>query len=188
MNLLFKTLALTFFFNASTAFACSELGTFSSQDLFTGAKIEWKSETAKLATVIVFLSATCPCSRSHEPILAEMAARYQSQGVLFFAVHANTNEPLVMTQAHFRESKLGFSVLEDTDARLADVLGALKTPHAFVIDPKGKILYHGGIDDSQAAEGAKKKYLDEVLTALLDKRELPYEVTRTLGCVIQRKK
>ncbi len=158
------------------------------QDVLTQTAHVVDVKKAKLATVLVFLSAQCPCSASHEPALSELHKKFSSSGFEFFAIHSNVTESAELTEQHFKKVQLPFKVLKDSDQKLADILGALKTPHVFVIDPKGQILYQGGVDESRVQALAQKHYLQEALQAIVDKKEISNKSTRTLGCVIARNK
>ena len=139
---------------------------------------------AKKATVIVFLSAKCPCSASHEPLLKEIAQKYKDYK--FIGIHSNFDEDDEITLAHFKQSNLPFEVIQDQKSALANRFGALKTPHAFVFDHNGALLYQGGLTDSHIASRAKKIYLKEVLDDIGAGVKLRYNEGRTLGCYIQR--
>ncbi len=135
-------------------------------------------------TVIVFLSAKCPCSASHEKILKDLSRN--SKEFLFIGVHSNKDEPLTLTEAHFREAELPFQVIQDENANLANQLGAVKTPHAFVYNNKGELTYQGGITDSHVGPNAKKQFLKDVLEDMNAGIAPRHKEGRTLGCYIQR--
>ncbi len=137
-------------------------------------------------TVLIFMSAKCPCSGSHEPLLKEMARQFKDFG--FIAVHSNANESESETIAHFRSANLGFPIIQDTETTWAESFGALKTPHAFVLDESGKVLYQGGVTDSHIGPQAKTQFLKEVLEDLQNGKKPRRSEGRTLGCYIQREK
>lgn len=139
-----------------------------------------------LATVVVFLSAKCPCSASHEPVLKDLAEEYRSKKVRFIGVHSNADEPVEMSKLHFVSSKLPFEVKEDSDQKWANAFGAIKTPHAYIIQ-KGELVYQGGVDDSSNAPDAKKHYLKDALAAIVSGKKPEVQMARALGCVIKRK-
>jgi hypothetical protein len=142
------------------------------------------------ATLVVFLSAKCPCSAAHEVPLRELHARYGSK-IPFVAVHSNQDESDAEATAYFRSAGFPFPVLADRRGNagselLADGYGALKTPHAFLVDSRGKVLFSGGIDDSKDPKKAKHHYLADALAAVVEGRDPPVREARTLGCVIKR--
>lgn len=141
---------------------------------------------APKASVIVFLSAKCPCSVSHEEALKGLQSEFGPQGFRFVGVHSNVDEELAATRGHFQASALPFPVVQDDGAHLANVFGALKTPHVFVLDPKGALLFQGGVDDSHVAGGAKNLYLRDALDAIREGKSPKVAQARSLGCVIKR--
>ena len=145
------------------------------------------SASTTKATVVVFLSAQCPCSASHEPVLKALAEKYEGRGFRFLGVHSNLDEDAARSEKHFTEASLPFPVLQDPDARWANTLGALKTPHVFLISAKGEILFQGGVDDSHIAQVSKKHFLAEALEAVEQGKLPPVKQARALGCVIARK-
>ena len=135
-------------------------------------------------TVVVFLSAKCPCSESHEPTLAQLSKEFPA--FRFVGVHSNMDEDVPMARRHFAKAALPFPIIQDNHARIASELGAFKTPHAFIFSPTGEILYTGGVDNSHFAERASKHYLKEALLAVAAGREPAEKENRTLGCIIKR--
>jgi hypothetical protein len=173
---------------------------FTASDLYQPKNITFPNPKAK-ASVLVFLSAKCPCSASHEPILKDLASKYAKDGIEFIAVHANQNEALEVTRSHFVRAdvgagssaatvasvpaSLGFPMVEDRGAKIANELKALKTPHAYIIQ-NGKVVYEGGVDDSADAAEAEKHYLADALVEIKNNKPVTTAKTRSLGCVIKR--
>ncbi|NBV50783.1 thioredoxin family protein [bacterium] len=156
-------------------------------DLRTGKLIEvgiGKRGFSKKGAVVVFLSANCPCSRSHEPVIEKLSQEFPEFD--FLAVHANQDEPLEEAKAYFKTAQLTVPVIRDTGAQLANELKALKTPHAYVIGPQGQCWFEGGVDDTRNAQKAKEHYLRNALTAVRAGKEPAEKNVRTLGCVISR--
>ncbi len=149
-----------------------------------GASLSFKSATQ--ATVVVFVSAKCPCSASHELALKSLHQEFSPKGFAFVGIHSNSDESPDLTRAHFTESAFPFPVIEDREAALANAFGALKTPHAFVISPAGEVLFQGGVDDSHVAAEAKIPHLKNAMISILGGRKPDPNRVRALGCVIKR--
>jgi hypothetical protein len=60
------------------------------------------------------------------------------------------------------------------------------TPETFVIDPKGKVLYHGRIDDNRKGDNIQSKDLANALDMLLDGKPVAIAETKAMGCSIKR--
>lgn len=131
---------------------------------------------AKKATVVVFVSPDCPCSQSHEAELSRLSSLYSEKGFRFVGV----------SHQYFEKSRLPFSVLTDSDSKIADEFAALKTPHVFVVDPQGKMLYRGAVTDSTKLPKAKKFYLATALEQIDKGQKVELAETKSLGCAIER--
>lgn len=69
------------------------------------------------------------------------------------------------------------AVLLDEDGKVGrELYGAKRTPTFWIVDPKGKVAYHGAPDDDKSPKGdpfAAKNYVAEFLDAALAGKELP---------------
>lgn len=157
---------------------------FTGTDLYQGKTLTFPKPASK-ATVVVFLSAKCPCSASHEKTLKELSEKYSKDGFEFVAVHSNQNEEVELAKSHFKDAGLNFPIVEDRGARIANELKALKTPHAFILQ-KDKIVFEGGVDDSSDASQAKVHYLADAIAELKDNKTITVAKARALGCQIRR--
>ena len=77
----------------------------------------------------------------------------------------------------------------DPDGTIGRLYAAKTTPHIFVIDPTGKLIYQGAIDDKPTTEQSDLKgarnYLNETLTAAMAGKPLQVESTRPYGCSVK---
>lgn len=81
------------------------------------------------------------------------------------------------------------AVLLDPTSTIARLYEAKTTPHIFVIDPTGKLIYQGAIDDKPTTDqedlkGARN-YLNETLTAAMAGKPVPVASTRPYGCSVK---
>jgi len=176
----------TLVFISTSANATTHLAPLTGLDLRSGQRFTQITDPKTKATVIVFLSARCPCSSSHEAALKSLFNQFSTQGFQFIGIHSNADEPVQESQEHFVKAALPFPVIQDNAAQLADQFKALKTPHVFILNSQGETLFQGGVDDSHIAATAKKHYLDEALAALSQGNLPPQKEVRTVGCVIKR--
>lgn len=135
-------------------------------------------------TVVVFLSSKCPCSKSHEQHLQDLKEKFPE--VNFIGIHSNSNETVAESTKHFQESPISFPILQDEKAKWANNWKALKTPHAYVLDAKGQVVYKGGVTSSPVFESSREFYLQDALTALKEHKPIQVSEGRTLGCFIER--
>ncbi len=80
------------------------------------------------------------------------------------------------------------AILDPTSV-IARLYEARTTPHIFVIDPSGKLIYQGAIDDKPTTDEADIKtahnYLNEALTAAMAGRPVRTAITRPYGCSVK---
>lgn len=174
-------LLLTLFSFSSQA---KSLASIEGVDVLSGKDLQIKASAATKGTVLVFLSAKCPCSASHEGLLNDLAAKYQD--FVFIGIHSNSDEDAAMTKQHFTSAALKFPVIQDNKSKWANELGALKTPHAFVLNKDGEVMYSGGVTDSHSGPSAKSKFLNDVLEDINTGKAPRIKEGRALGCFIQR--
>jgi thioredoxin-related protein len=136
----------------------------------------------KKALVIAFLSAECPCSMAHEKYLSQYAAEFKD--FEFIVYDANLSESAEQIKNHYAQFPI--TVIQDKQQKMANLLGALKTPHVFILDKKGQEIFNGGVTDTRSPDEKSRFYLKEALVAI-QKGELPNpKQVRTLGCTIKR--
>jgi peroxiredoxin len=102
--------------------------------------------------VVYFWSASCPCVTACERYsLVPLANKYKGR-VSFFAV-ASDGWDLTMPRpkllAQINSHYLPYPVLLDTQHTIARTLHAKVTPQTFVLDPEGRVVFHGMPDDSR---------------------------------------
>lgn len=175
------TIFAAFFLVTFLAVASFGAHVFGGYDLQSGKDITILRDDEK-STVLIFMSAKCPCSISHAGEIAALAKDFPE--FRFVGVNANADEAKEMATKYF--ATFPFPVLKDEKSLLAIEFGALKTPHAFVLDTSGKRVFQGGVSSSSAFARAEHKYLREALEDLKAKREIRNPVARALGCTIER--
>ncbi|MEQ1722574.1 MAG: redoxin domain-containing protein, partial [Pseudobdellovibrio sp.] len=157
----------------------------SAENLLTHQKTTLSTKlTDKKGLVLIFMSAKCPCSDSHVPLIKKLATTYKD--FKFSVIHSNLDETRLASEQYFKKANFNFEVLEDSKTQIADLLGAYKTPHAFVFNPQGEILYQGGVTNSSNAANADEFFLDNALSDISKGQKVRTAEGRTLGCVILR--
>lgn len=83
------------------------------------------------------------------------------------------------------------AVILDPNGTIGHLYQAKTTPHMFVIDPTGKLIYQGAIDDRPTTDLADIKgarnYLNEALNAAMAGKPVPVASTRPYGCSVKYK-
>ena len=137
-------------------------------------------------TVLMFISTECPVSNAYNKRMTELYQSYAKKGVAFIGINANKQETMNDIAEHSSENGFKFPVLKDVGNVIADAYGAQVTPETYLIQPNGKLAYHGRIDDSRNVSKVESCDLALALDALLDGKEPPRTEARAFGCTIKR--
>jgi peroxiredoxin len=140
--------------------------------------------------VAVFLSADCPLSKLYAPRLLELRREFDARGVAFVGIFPNDHDSPTAVARFGREHRIDFPLLRDEGGRVADCLGAARTPEAFVLDRRRVVRYRGRIDD-QYDTGAHRgqptrRDLADALNELLAGKPVSTPTTPAAGCLIAR--
>lgn len=81
------------------------------------------------------------------------------------------------------------ALLMDPDGKVGHAYGAKTTPHMFIINPKGELIYQGGIDNKATANAEDVKtatnYVKLALTESMAGKEVSNPSTRPYGCGVK---
>jgi peroxiredoxin len=139
------------------------------------------------AVVVMFIATKCPYSNAYNDRMRDMAATYGKQGVLFAGVNSNKTEPAEEVVAHAKKHGFAFSLMKDPDNKVADLYDARHTPEIFVVDPDGKLRYHGRIDENyEDPTKVTSPDLKNALDAMIAGRTITKAETKAFGCSIKR--
>ena len=158
--------------------------TISGEELHSSKIYSWDMQKAKKGTVVFFLSSSCPCSNSHISHLKKLKSEFRN--LHFIGIHSNKFAKRKRIQDYFNKKEVNFPVLLDHDLKIANLFKAVKTPHVFVFNQKGKTLFHGGLTNSINFKIAQKFYLKEALTDIENGLIPKQSFARALGCYISR--
>jgi len=145
-----------------------------------------KSLTGKNGAVLIFISVQCPVSNGYNERMEKLAEDYKAKGVNVIGVNSNVTEPIAAVKAHAADKHFTFTVLKDDGNKIADRLGATRTPEAYVIDAGGKLVYHGRIDNAQNTANITSNDLRDALDELVSGKQVSKTGGAAFGCSIKR--
>lgn len=139
-------------------------------------------------TVIHFWSAYCPFVVRYDARIKEIAADYQDKNVAVIGIDSNGNEPIAEIQAEVNKRNIFYPILIDQFHQVADDFGAITTPHVYILDEQGILVYEGAVDDQGygANNPVTKRYVRDALDALIAGHRDFEATTRTVGCTVKR--
>ncbi len=132
-----------------------------------------------------FWSVDCGWTERADRELASHLARWGAD-VILLPIESNDNERHADVRRAAKERGLP-TVLLDAGQSVADLYGAVTTPHFFVIDRAGILRYRGAFDDvSFRQRTPTQAYLVPAVDALLTGTTPNPADTPTFGCTIVR--
>lgn len=147
--------------------------------------------------VLEWVNPGCPYVRKHYDS-ANMQATQKAaaaQGVVWLAVnstHAGAGDylaPAAMGAWMKDQGAAPSATLMDADGKLGRAYGARTTPHLYVIDPKGTLVYAGAIDSKPSANPADIKtatnYVTQTLAEVAAGKPVSKAATQPYGCSIK---
>lgn len=142
-------------------------------------------------TLVIFTCNSCPWVKAWEARIAELGNTYAKQGVGVIAI--NANDPSLKAEDDFpamqeRAKALGlaFPYVVDASSDVARAFGATRTPEVFLFDRKGKLTYHGAVDDNaREPEKVTTRWLRDALNATVGGKAVAVKETKSLGCNIK---
>jgi peroxiredoxin len=147
--------------------------------------------------VLEWLNHDCPFVRKfyNAGKMQEFQKKYTEKGVVWLSIiSSRTGEqghmtPEQINEANASKNVFASAVLIDEPGNVGRKYDARTTPHMFVINKEGILMYDGAIDDKPTAnpadiEGARN-YLVEAVEAVMNGQEVKTATTRPYGCSVK---
>jgi thioredoxin-related protein len=149
--------------------------------------------------VLEWTNPGCPYVKKHYNS-GNMAATQQDalgKGVVWLAINSTERDaydymaPAKLVGWMQERKSRTTAVLMDEEGTAGRAYGARTTPHMYIVDPAGKLVYAGGIDSipSSSADDIKRatNYVRVSLDEALAGKAISNPVTRPYGCSIKYK-
>lgn len=155
------------------------------------------SEHQGKVVVLEWFNPECPFVRaSHtKGSLVNTAERLQKQGIVYLAINSGApgkqGHGVEANRAGARAFNLQHPILLDESGAVGKAYGATNTPHLFVIDAQGTLVYGGAVDNSPDGEGESPEggklvsYVEQAVTAVLAGQPVPTPSTKAYGCSVK---
>jgi len=140
--------------------------------------------------VLEWTNPQCPfVQRHYRPdtmTMVKLAKAYKEKGVVWLAINS-TNFLTQQDNKEWADSKqLPYPVLDDHEGDVGRLYGATNTPHMFVLDKQGKVVYQGAIDNNgSGTQRQPVNYVAAVLDDLLAGDTPSYVKTKPYGCTVK---
>lgn len=137
-------------------------------------------------TVLIFIATQCPVSNGYNERMEKLAQDFKARGINVIGINANSTELVADVKDHAAKNNLTFTILKDNGNKVADLLGATRTPEAYFLDASNKLLYHGRIDNSRDITQVNSSELRDALEATLAGKPVAKATANAFGCSIKR--
>ncbi|HEV8699986.1 MAG TPA: thioredoxin family protein [Candidatus Polarisedimenticolia bacterium] len=141
-------------------------------------------------TAVIFTCNECPYAKGYENRLIALATDYQAKGIGFVAI--NSNDPTIVPGDGFefmvkraKDKSFPYPYLFDDTQEIAKAYGARVTPHIFLLDAQGKLVYRGRIDDSLEEGKIKERDFSAALAAIVSGQPIKVAETKAFGCGVK---
>ncbi len=164
-------------------------------DTISGNMISLQQEKSGIGTVIMFICNHCPYVIHIQPLLSDIAKKYQAQGIKFIAINSNDikkypdDSPEKM-KLNAETIGYSFPYLFDETQQIARAYQAACTPDFYLFDHALHCVYRGRFDDSTPGNSipVTGKDLSAALDALLSNKKIDSDQKPSVGCNIKWKK
>jgi len=147
--------------------------------------------------VLQWYNKDCPFIHKHydSANMQMLQAAYAKKGVIWLEVASSApGKEGYMTAAEAQANRTKYYVkstatLLDSAGAIARLYEAKTTPHMFIVDPKGILIYKGAIDDHATADPAdipnSKNYVAAALDEAMAGKPVTTPSTRPYGCSVK---
>jgi len=149
--------------------------------------------------VLEWFNSECPFVQKHYESgnMQSLQKKYGDKGVVWLTVNSTSPESSnyrdpARSQQIVKDWKINSTALMlDADGKVGQAYGARTTPHMWVIDPSGKVIFVGGIDDKATFRAADVKDARNFVAAALDEsmagKAVSVSAATPYGCSVKYK-
>jgi thioredoxin-related protein len=141
----------------------------------------------------------CPYTRKHyeRGNMQRLQKEWTAKGVVWLTVISSapgTQGFVTPSQENDYLKKMNAAptaVLMDSGGSLGHLYAAKTTPHMFIVDPNGTLIYNGAIDDHPTSDqgdiASSRNYVSAALEQAMNGKPVTEAATRPYGCSVKYK-
>jgi peroxiredoxin len=161
-----------------------------------GKPVKLSDQKGKLV-VLEWTNPDCPYVQKHynSANMPNLQKEYGGRQVVWMSInstregHSEFKSPREMDAWMKEKGAAPASTLLDRDSKVGKLYGATNTPHMYVIDPKGTLVYVGAIDDKRSTNPADVKTAKNYVRAALEEsiagKPVSQASTSAYGCTVK---
>lgn len=141
--------------------------------------------------VLEWFNPGCPYVQRHAGLgtMKQLALKYKDKDVAWVAIDTTKGASAEADKKFAQEHGMEYPILMDTDSSVARMYGAKTTPHMFIIDKGGTLVYAGGIDNQPTDSGPVNadtiNYVDKALAELTSGKSVSTPESKSYGCGVK---
>lgn len=147
--------------------------------------------------VLEWINFDCPFVVKHYSTnnMQDLQAKYTGQDVVWLTINSSAPGKQGAYSAEdvqrMMEEKgmASTAYLMDSSGDVGRLYGAKTTPHMYVVNPEGELIYQGAIDDAPTADPGDVEgslnYVDQALTEAMSGQDVSIPATRAYGCAVK---
>lgn len=138
--------------------------------------------------VLEWFNSTCPyvVRLYKDGHMNEIASKYKDKDVVWLAINPTPGQDQEHNRKIADEWKIDRPILADTDTKVSKAYGAKTTPHMYIIDKEGTLVYNGALDDDPNGNKENRvNYVSQALDELLAGESVRRQETRPYGCGVK---
>ena len=147
--------------------------------------------------VLEWFNPECPFVKKHynSGNMQILQKEYTARGVVWLSINSSARgkqgsfTPQGFNKFMTDKAASPSAVLLDTDGKVGHLYGAQTTPHMFIINPQGILIYQGAIDDIPSADIADvtkaRNYVRAALDAAMNGKPVAVATTKSYGCSVK---
>ncbi len=148
--------------------------------------ISLNSFKSEKGIILTFVSNVCPVAELYQKRIEALHNTYAAKGFPVVAIDPLDGYQTMKDTAAAR--KYPYYFLYDSTQKIAFSYKVKANTHTFILlnTPTGfKVAYDGAIDDDYSGDNVSKKYVENALNELLDKKPVSIKRTKAVGCPIR---
>ncbi len=156
---------------------------------FCGKTVNLSDYRGKIV-VLEWLNFECPFVKYHYEktnTMIDLANKYKDENVVWLAVNSTSHTTPEANNDFAEKHKLPYLILDDRSGKVGRAYGAQTTPHMYIINARGNIVYAGAIDNSPM--GNRKEgvinYVDQALAELTAGKPVSTRESKPYGCSVK---
>ena len=165
----------------------------------SGGKTDELSKYKGKYVVVEWTNPECPFVRKHyeSDNMQKLQAEFTKKGVVWLAVDSSApGQEGYLEGSNAKEAKNSkyaacTALLLDADGKVGHLYGATNTPHMYIVDPEGKLIYSGAIDSIASADKADipkaTNYVRAALDEALNGKPVTKASSKAYGCSVKYK-